>query len=101
MIKTDNVIDNWSKDFVIHDSQTQYVFIRLHSLDWNKANYVDVFSLVSTIRAMKLKVKTIATTFTKIPFPQFNCNVKETLLRVYEKEQNVYDAAKKRHSSPR
>jgi len=38
-----------------------------------------LLSLVSTIRGMKLKVKTPATTLTKIAFSQINCNVKETL----------------------
>jgi len=34
-----------------------------------KANYAVVFSLVSTIRATKLKLKLTATTFTKIASP--------------------------------
>jgi len=46
-----------------------------------------LLSLVSTIRGTKLKVKTPATTFTKIVFPQINCNVKETLCRLQEKER--------------
>ena len=54
-------------------------FIRLKSSDQKKWNYVVVSSLVSTIRGTKLKVKTPATTLTKIAFPQTNCNVKETL----------------------
>ena len=36
-MKTDNTIVNWSKNVVNHGSQTQYVFIRLNSLDWKKA----------------------------------------------------------------
>jgi len=36
---------------------------------------------------MKLKVKTPATTLTKITFPQINYNVKETLWRMQEKER--------------
>ena len=51
-----------------------------------KANYAVVFSLVSTIRAAKLERKLTATTFTKIASPQINCNMKETSLRLYEKE---------------
>jgi len=51
-----------------------------------KANYAVVFSLVSTIRATKLKLKLAATTFTKIASPQINCNMKETSLRLYDKE---------------
>jgi len=61
-------------------------FIRLNWFDCKKANYAVVFSLVSTIRATKLKVKLTATTFTKITFPKINCNMKETsILRPYEK----------------
>jgi len=41
---------------------------------------------VSTIRATKLKVKLTATTFAKIAFPQISCNMKETSLRLKEKE---------------
>jgi len=41
-----------------------------------------LFSLVST----KLKVKTPATTLKKTSFPQINCNVKERLWRLQEKE---------------
>jgi len=37
---------------------------------------------VSTILGTKLKVKTRATTLTKIAFPQINCNLKETLWRL-------------------
>jgi len=43
--------------------------------------------LVSTIRGTKLKAKTPATKLTKIAFPQINCNVKETLWRLQEKER--------------
>jgi len=52
-----------------------------------KAYYAVVFSLVSTIRATKLALKLTATTFTKIASPQINCNMKETSLRLYEKER--------------
>jgi len=45
-----------------------------------------LLSLVSTIRGTKHKVMTPATTLTKIAFPQINCNVKETLWRLQEKE---------------
>jgi len=34
------------------------------------------------MRGTKLKVKTTATAITKVAFPQINCNVKETLLRL-------------------
>jgi len=46
-----------------------------------------LLSLVSTIRGTKLKVKTPATTLIKITFPQINCNVKEPLWRLQEKER--------------
>jgi len=48
-----------------------------------------LLSLVSTIRGTKLKVKTPATMLTKIAFLQFNCNLKETLWRLQEKERAV------------
>jgi len=51
-----------------------------------KANYAVVFSLVSTIHAAKLELKLTATTYTKIASPQINCSMKETSLRLYEKE---------------
>jgi len=51
-----------------------------------KANYAIVFSLVNTIRATKLKLKLTATTFTEVASPQINCNMKETSLRLHEKE---------------
>jgi len=60
-----------------------------------KANYAVVFSLVSSIRATKLKLKLTATTFTKIASPQINCNMKETSLPIIRKR--MCDAAKKRH----
>jgi len=41
-----------------------------------------LLSLISTIRGTKLKVKTPATTLTKIVFAQINCNLKETLWRL-------------------
>jgi len=64
----------------------KFIFIRLICFDCKKADYVDDFSLVSTIRATKLKLKLTATTFTKIAFPQISCNMKETSLRLYEEE---------------
>jgi len=85
-MKTNNVIANWSNNIVFDGSQTQYFFIRLNWFDCKKANYAVVFSLVSTIHATKLKPKLTATTFTKIAFPQINCNMKETSLRLYKKE---------------
>jgi len=39
-------------------------------------------SLVSTFLGTKLKVKTRATTLTKIAFPQINRNLKESLWRL-------------------
>jgi len=35
----------------------------------------------------KLKVKTRATTLTKLTFPHINCNVKETQWRLLQKER--------------
>jgi len=52
-----------------------------------KANYAVVFSLVSAIPATKLKLKLTATNFTKRASPQINCSMKETALRLYEKER--------------
>jgi len=43
-------------------------------------------SLVSTIRGTKHKVMIPATKLTKIAFPQINCNVKETLWGLQEKD---------------
>jgi len=51
-----------------------------------KANYAVVFSLVRAICATKLKLKLTATTFTKIASPEINCYMKETSLRLHEKE---------------
>jgi len=56
--------------------------MRLKSSDQKKGNHVVVLSLVSTILDTKLKVKTRATTLTKVAFPQINCNLKETLWRL-------------------
>jgi len=85
-MKTSNAIVNWSNNIVFNDSQTQYIFHKTKLVRLQKANYAIVFSLVSTIRATKLKLKLTATTFTKIAFPQINDNMKETPLRLYEKE---------------
>jgi len=52
-----------------------------------KAIYIFSQIVVSTIRATKLKLKLAATTFTKIASPQIKCNMKETSLRLYEKER--------------
>ena len=47
------------------------------------------FSLVSLIRATKLKLKLTATIFTMIASLQNNCNMKEMSLRPYEKERVI------------
>ena len=85
-MKTSNAIVNWSNNIVFNDSQTQYIFHKTKLVRLQKANYAIVFSLVSTIRATKLKLKLTATTFTKIASPQITANMKETPLRLYEKE---------------
>jgi len=54
-------------------------FIRLKSSDQTKVNHVVVLSLFITILGTKLKVKTRATTLTKIAFPQISYNLKEKL----------------------
>jgi len=51
-------------------------------------------SIFSTSRGTKLKVKTPATTLTKIAFPQIICNVKETCDACKKK---TCDIGKKRH----
>jgi len=65
-MKTNNAIFNWSKDIVFDGSQTRYFFHKIKLVRLQKANYAVVFSLVSTIRATKLKLKLTATTFTNI-----------------------------------
>jgi len=86
VIKTKNAIANWSNNIVFDGSQTRYFFNKNKLVRLQKANYAVVFSLVSSIRATKLKLKLTATTFTKIASPQINCNMKETSLPLYEKE---------------
>jgi len=66
--------------------QDDIFVIRLKSSAWQRGNYLVVSSLFSTIQGMKLKVKTHATTLTKITFFQTNCNVKETQGCLLEKE---------------
>jgi len=85
-MKTNNAIVNWSNNIVFDGSQTQYFFHKTKLVRLQKANYAVVFSLVSAIRATKLKLKLTLTTFTKIASPQINCNMKETSLRLYETE---------------
>jgi len=85
-MKTNNAIVNWSNNIVFDGSQTRYFFHETKLVRLQKANYAVVFSLGSTIHATKLKLKRTATTFTKIAFPQINGNIKETSLRLYEKE---------------
>jgi len=85
-MKTNNAIVNWSNNTVFDGSQTRYFFHKTKSVRLQKANYAVVFSLVSTIRATKLKLKLTVTIFTKIASPQINCNMKETSLRLYKKE---------------
>ena len=60
--------------------------VQVPTKNMQKTNYAVVFGLVDTIRAMKLKLKLTATTFTKVSSPQINYNMKETSLRLYEKE---------------
>jgi len=86
VMKTNNAVVNWSNNIVFDGSQTRYFFHKTKLVRLQKANYA-VFGLVCTIRATKLKVKLTATTFTKIASPQINCNMKQTSLRLYEKER--------------
>ena len=74
---------------VFDGSQARYFFHKTKLVRLQKANYAVVFSLVGTVRATNLKLKLTATTFTKIASPQINCNIKETSLRLYEKERVV------------
>jgi len=85
-MKTNNAIVNWSNNIVFDGSQTRYFFHKTKLVRLQKANYAVVFSLVSTIHAAKLELKLTATTYTKIASPQINCSMKETSLRLYEKE---------------
>ena len=87
VIKTNNAIVNWINNIVFDGSQTRYFFHKTILVRLQKANYAVVFSLVSAIRATELKLKLTATTFTKIASPQINCNMKETSLRLYQKER--------------
>jgi len=86
-MKTNNAIVNWSSNIVFDGSQTRYFFHKIELIRLQKANYAVVFNLVSTIGATKLKLRLTATTFTKIASPQIICNVKETSLRLYERER--------------
>jgi len=85
-MKTNNAIVNWSNNIVFDGSQTRYFLHKTKLVRLQTANYAVVFSSVSTIRATKLKLKLPAATFTKIASPQINGNMKETSLRLYEKE---------------
>jgi len=85
-MKTNNAIVNLSNNIVFDGSQTRYFFHKTKLVRLQKASYAVVFSLVSTFRATNLKLKLTATTFTKIASPQIKCNMKETSLRLYEKE---------------
>ena len=87
VMKTNNAIVNWSNNIVFDSSQTRYFFHKTKLVRLQKATYAVVFSLVSTIRATKLKLKVTATNFTKIASAQITCNMKETSLRLYEKER--------------
>ena len=75
----------WSNDNVIHGSQRQYFFHKTKVVRLETRVLCSCWSLVSTIRGTKIKVKTPATTLTKIAFPQINCNVKETQWRLQQK----------------
>ena len=83
-MKTKCAVVNWSNNIVFDGSQTRYCFIRLNRFDCKKR--IMQLCLVSTIRATKLKLKPTPTTFTKITSPQINCSMKETSLRLYEKD---------------
>jgi len=71
-MKINNAIVNWSNIIVFDSSQTRYFCHKTKLVRLQKANYAVVFSLVSTIRATKLKLKLTATTFTKITSAQIN-----------------------------
>jgi len=75
VMTTNNAIVDWSNNIVFDGSQTRYFFHKTKLVQLKKANYAVVFSLVSTIRATKLKLKLIATTFTKIAFPHITCKI--------------------------
>ena len=90
VMKTNNAIVNWSNNIVFDGSQTRNFFHKTKLVRLQKVNYAVVFSLVSTIRATKLKLKLTATTFTKIASSQINCNMKEMSLRLYEKQLVMY-----------
>jgi len=68
-MKTNNATVSWSNNIVFDGSQTRCFFHKTKLVRLQKANYAVVFSLVSTIRATKLKLKLTATTFTKIASP--------------------------------
>jgi len=85
--ENNNAFVNWSNNIVFDGSKTRYSFHKTKLVRLQKANYAVVFSLASTSRTTKLKLKLTATTFTKIAPPQTNCNMKETPLRLYEKER--------------
>ena len=85
-MKTNNAIV-WRNNIGFDGSQTRYLFHKTTLVRLQKANYAVVFNLVSTIRATNLKLKLTATNFAMIASPQINCNMKETLLRQYEKER--------------
>ena len=91
VMKTNNAIVNWSNNIVFDGYQTRYCFHKTKLVRLQKANYAVVFGLVSTIRVTKLKLELTATTCTKIASPQINCNMKETSLRLYEKERQKSD----------
>jgi len=52
-----------------------------------KANYAVVFSLVSTTRATKLKLKLTATTFTKVASSQINCKSERNVITPIRKKR--------------
>jgi len=85
-MKTNNAIVNWGNNIIFDGSQIRYFFHKTILVRLQKGNHVVVFSLVSTISAAKLELKFTANTFTKIASPRINCNMKETSLRLYEKE---------------
>jgi len=79
-MKTNNAIINRSNNIVFDGSQTRYFFHKTKLIRLQKA-------ILQLFRATKLKLKLTATTFTTIASPQINCNMKETSLRLDEKER--------------
>ena len=69
IVKTNNAIVNWDNNIVFDGSQTRYFFHKTKLVRLQIANYAVVFSLVSTVRATKLKLKLTAPTYKDGVFP--------------------------------